>query len=57
MFLLREGSKKIFVVKNMVFDHNWGGGVSPNHTLIAKLHFFRNIIYIFYYTQYVVLPQ
>ena len=41
----------------MVCDQNWGGGVSPNHTLIAKLHFFRNIIYIFYYTQYVILPK
>ena len=40
--------------KNMVFDHNWGGGgVSPNHTLII----FENIIYIFNYTQFVVIPK
>ena len=30
----------------MVFDHNWGG-VSPNHTLIAKLHnFLKHYIHL-----------
>ena len=34
-----------------------GGVVSLNHALIAKLHIFKTIIYIFYYTQFAVLPQ
>ena len=29
---VREGSQKC---KNVVFDHNWGGGVCLKHTLIA----------------------
>ena len=44
--------------KNVVLDHNGGGGVvNPNHTFIAKLHLFLNIRFIFYYTQFVVSPQ
>ena len=37
LYFLREGSQK--KGNFMVFDHNWGG-VSLNHTLIAKLHCF-----------------
>ena len=33
---------KLMKVKKMViFDHNWGDGVRLNHTLIAKLHVFK----------------
>ena len=41
----------------MVFDHNWGGGVSPNHTLLQNSIIFLNIIYIFNYTQIGVIPK
>ena len=52
-FNLGKGPKK----KNghfMVFDHNWGGGgggVSPNHTLIAKFHcFLKHYIHLQLYS-------
>ena len=52
---IREGSKKNINLWSLTIT---GGGVSPNHTLIAKLHcFFLNIIYIFNYTQFVVIPK
>ena len=35
----------------MVFDHNWGEGVSPNHTLISKLHcFLKHYIHLQLYS-------
>ena len=42
---IREGSQKN--CHFMVFDHNCGGGggVSLNHTLIAKLHCFFKTLY------------
>ena len=47
---LGKGPTKI--CKFMVFDHNWGGGgVSPNHTLIAKLHcFLKHYIHLQVYS-------
>ena len=47
---LGKGPKKK-KINFMVFDHNWGGGVSPNHTLIAKLHcFFKHYIHLQLYS-------
>ena len=49
MRTIREGSQKNG--NFMVFDHNRGGGVSPNHTLIAKLHcFLKHYIHLQLYS-------
>ena len=43
----------------MVFDHNWGGGGGQPepYTYCKTPLFFDNIIYIFKYTQFVVVPK
>ena len=42
----------------MVFDHNWGVGGQPEPYPYCKTPLFlKNIIYIFNYTQFVVVPK
>ena len=41
----------------MVFDHNWGGGSARTIPLLQNSIVFLNIIYIFNYTQFVVVPK
>ena len=53
-YTLGKGPKQ--KCKFMVFDHN-RGGVSLNHTLIAKLHCFLKHYIHLNYTQFVVVPK
>ena len=41
----------------MVFDHNWGGGSQPEPHPYCKTPLFLKHIYIFNYTQFVVVPK
>ena len=43
--------------KNMVFDHNWGGGSAQTIPLLQNSIVFENIIYIFNYMQFIVVPK
>ena len=54
--IVRDQSKNYFHLTPKI-GSLWGGRVGLNHTLIVKLYCFKNIIYIFKYTQFVVVPQ